>query len=82
MLIISTVFTVNRKLTLPIYKEEPTGDYEECRFWDVAMCTSGLNSCLGGTSVNTRSTRRHIPEDGILYSHRRENLKSYNKYLF
>jgi hypothetical protein len=23
------------------------------------------------------STRRHIPEDGILHSHRRENLKSY-----
>jgi hypothetical protein len=29
------------------------------------------------TSVYTRSTRRHIPEDGILHSHRRENLKSY-----
>jgi hypothetical protein len=29
------------------------------------------------TSVHTRSTRRHIPENGILYSHRRENLKSY-----
>jgi hypothetical protein len=28
-------------------------------------------------SVRTRSTRRHIPEDGILNSHRRENLKSY-----
>jgi hypothetical protein len=28
------------------------------------------------TSVHTRSTRRHIPEDGILHSHRRENLKS------
>jgi hypothetical protein len=23
------------------------------------------------------TTRRHNPEDGILYSHRRENLKSY-----
>jgi hypothetical protein len=23
-------------------------------------------------------TRRHIPEDGILHRHRRENLKSYN----
>jgi hypothetical protein len=30
------------------------------------------------TSVHTRSTRRHIPEDGILHSHRRENLKSYD----
>jgi hypothetical protein len=26
-------------------------------------------------SVYTRSTRRHIPEDGILYSHLYENLK-------
>jgi hypothetical protein len=29
------------------------------------------------TSVPTRSTRRHIPEDGILSSHPRDNLKSY-----
>jgi hypothetical protein len=29
------------------------------------------------TSVHTRSTRRHIPEDGILHSHRCENLKCY-----
>jgi hypothetical protein len=28
-------------------------------------------------SVLTRATRRKIPEDGILHSHRRENLKSY-----
>jgi hypothetical protein len=27
---------------------------------------------------STRYTRRHTPEDGILHSHRRENLKSYN----
>jgi hypothetical protein len=27
--------------------------------------------------VHTRSTRRHIPEDGILHIHSRENLKSY-----
>jgi hypothetical protein len=26
---------------------------------------------------NTRATRRNIPEDIILHSHRRENLKSY-----
>jgi hypothetical protein len=29
------------------------------------------------TSVLTRATRRHVSEDGILHSHRRENLKSY-----
>jgi hypothetical protein len=29
------------------------------------------------TSVLTRATRRNNPEDTILHSHRRENLKSY-----
>jgi hypothetical protein len=29
------------------------------------------------TSVLTRAIRRNIPEDTILHSHRRENLKSY-----
>jgi hypothetical protein len=30
------------------------------------------------TLVLTRATRRNNPEDTILHSHRRENLKSYN----
>jgi hypothetical protein len=29
------------------------------------------------TSVLTRATQGSIPEDGILHSHRRDNLKSY-----
>jgi hypothetical protein len=29
------------------------------------------------TSVLTISTQRNIPEDGMLHSHRRENLKSF-----
>jgi hypothetical protein len=33
------------------------------------------------TSVVTRVTRRNIPEDGILHRHRRENLKSYIKWI-
>jgi hypothetical protein len=34
------------------------------------------------TSVLTRATRRNNPEDTILHSHRRENLKPYRKIMF
>jgi hypothetical protein len=49
-------------------------------FWDVAPCKSSVNRHFDGTSVDTICTRRHNPEDGILQSHRRENLKFYKAY--
>jgi hypothetical protein len=32
-------------------------------------------------AVHTRSTQRHIPEDGILHGHSSENLKSYTVFI-
>jgi hypothetical protein len=40
----------------------------------VTLMMEALRSC--DTSVLIRAIRRNIPEDGILHSHRRENLKS------
>jgi hypothetical protein len=41
-------------------------------FWDVAPRKYCVNRRFGGRSVYTISIRCHIPEDGILHSHRRE----------
>jgi hypothetical protein len=52
----------------------------------VALVTTDVSSELSAplhqgennseTSVLTRATLRNVPEDAILHSHRRENLKS------
>jgi hypothetical protein len=41
----------------------------------VTLMTAAM--CTTETSVLTRATRHNIPENAILHSHRRENLKSY-----
>jgi hypothetical protein len=47
-------------------------------FWDVTPRGSCNNRRFGGMSVFPKATWHNILEDGILHSHYRENLKSYN----
>jgi hypothetical protein len=45
----------------------------------VALVRTDVSEALRSSepSVLARATRRNIPEDTVLHSHRRENLKSY-----
>jgi hypothetical protein len=40
-----------------------------------------MMEALRPSETSVRATRRNIPEDAILHSHRRENLKSFTVYL-
>jgi hypothetical protein len=46
----------------------------------VGLVRTDLSQEVSPPSVHTRPTRRHIREDHILHSHRRENLKSHNSH--
>jgi hypothetical protein len=41
--------------------------------------TLAVTSTRRTLRINTRATRRNIPENAILHSHRRENLKPYKR---
>jgi hypothetical protein len=85
---------ISEELSASIIRVTTTGELETMLtlkngvFWDVTPCGSCKNrrfvtlikEALGAsvTSVLPRATRRKIPEDTILHSQRRENLKSYN----
>jgi hypothetical protein len=63
------------RLHLQCRNNPPTRNQLEQVTADCSLKMEAIRS--SETSVHTRSTQRHIPDDGILHSHRCENLKSY-----
>jgi hypothetical protein len=58
--------------------EEPSASFIRVTRIGELGTTHAANKCISSQhTVLTRVTRRNIPEDTILHSHRRENLKSY-----
>jgi hypothetical protein len=57
------------ELQLPAHAGSSLADFSTLKMEAIRSSETSFQS--------TASTRRHTPEDGILHSHRRENLKSY-----
>jgi hypothetical protein len=73
--IIRVTRTVELGTTLAVTSKRSTVNVFPSSLILVSLMMEAIRSYV--TSVLTRSTRRHIPEDGILHGPRRENLKSY-----